>query len=78
MSISEWKKIKWGWEGDPNLCNVCGPNDPNNCRGTICLPPPIFAKDGQVIALERAENGRLVKSVEGQKCEHSSLKGELA
>jgi hypothetical protein len=25
---SEWEEIERHWEGDPNLCRVCGPNDP--------------------------------------------------
>jgi len=35
---SEWEEIERHWEGDPNLCRVCGTNDPGNCRGRFCLP----------------------------------------
>jgi hypothetical protein len=48
-------------EGDPNLCRVYGPNDPRNCRGALCLPPPIIVKNGRVIELVRAKNGRLIE-----------------
>jgi hypothetical protein len=85
----EWEEIE-SWEGDPNLCRVCGPNDPGNCRGAICLPPGcapgegIIVKNGRVIPLVRAEHGRMIllvsaekESETAQKQEHSILKRSL-
>jgi hypothetical protein len=75
---NEWEEIE-SWEGDPNLCRVCGPNDPGNCRGAICLPPRcapregIIVKNGRVIPLVRAEK----KSETAQKQERSILKRSL-
>jgi hypothetical protein len=59
---SEWEEIERHWEGDPNLCRVCGPNDPGNCRGRFCLPAAWLNRLADVMSFPRIDHSLIYRA----------------